>query len=334
MTLTATTQPIFSPRPKPVLTRPIEIREGVAMRPGILSDDPSLIEGAPPPRMRILSDRPAPVLTTPIPAPLPTPDLPRVVSIGSILQGGRWRTEAMRSHSRPVLYWFTRGQGRATISGRTRGFTPHTAFLLPPGTMHGFDMIGQVTGMLVFLPRAMAGAFGPDPLRLSFRDGQRQMELTALIDALRAAADIDDALADEALGHHAGLLAIWLKRAESETAVPAGHDLARRFTAMIETDFGRGLTVADYAARIGVTPTHLSRVCRAACGRSAHTILTSRRLYEAQTRLADGTDPVAEIAHASGFGSPAYFARAFRKATGRSPSDFRRSASRQIPFPT
>ena len=103
---------------------------------------------------------------------------------------------------------------------------------------------------------------------------------------------------------------------------------------MIDADFSTGLSVADYAARIGVTPTHLTRVCRAASGRSAHALLTSRRLFEAQRRLADGCEPVADVARASGFGSPAYFARAFRKATGHSPSDFRRAAKGHVHFPT
>ena len=35
-----------------------------------------------------------------------------VVSVARMAQGGRWRTEAMRSYDRPVLVWFTRGQGR------------------------------------------------------------------------------------------------------------------------------------------------------------------------------------------------------------------------------
>ena len=195
--------------------------------------------------------------------------------------------------------------------------------------MHGFDLIGTVTGMMVFLPRAMNDTFGAQSLRMGFREGQKQMELTALIDDLRRAGEVKDAFAADAQSHHAGLLSIWLRRAGGEPVAQKENDLAAVYTTMIEADFGRGLTVSDYAARIGITPTHLSRVCRAACGRSAHDLLVSRRLYEAQSRLADGSDPVCDIAERAGFGSPAYFARAFRKATGQSPSSFRRAAGRR-----
>lgn len=328
--LTATFQPIFSPRPKPRLTAPVPVDK--ATDPGTQASEPTALAAkSVPTDASIFSDRPAPVLTSAIPD---APDLPRVVSIGSLISGGRWRTEAMRSYTRPALYWFTRGQGRATLAGHTRGFTPHTGFLVSPGTMHGFDLIGNVTGMLVFLPRATAAELEDAPGRLSFRDGQRQMELTAVIDGLREACEARDDLAAEAMRHHAGLLSIWWRRAGAQERAGAESDIVQAYSALIEADFHEGLTVADYAARIGVTPTHLTRVCRATSGRSAHELLTSRRLFEAQSRLARGTDPVADIARASGFGSPAYFARAFRKAVGKSPTAFRQAETRHGPFPT
>jgi len=45
---------------------------------------------------------------------------PRLVAIPRLAAGGKWRVEAMRSLSEPCLLWFTKGQGRITISGVTR----------------------------------------------------------------------------------------------------------------------------------------------------------------------------------------------------------------------
>ena len=75
----------------------------------------------------------------------------RITPLQQLAKGGRWRTEAMRSYSQPVLYWFTRGQGRITVQGATYGYGPHNAVLLPANTMHGFDTLGQVAGSAVFL---------------------------------------------------------------------------------------------------------------------------------------------------------------------------------------
>ena len=73
-----------------------------------------------------------------------------VYSVARMAQGGRWRTEAMRSYDRPVLVWFTRGQGRLTVAGRSMGYGPHNMIFLPAQTMHGFTTTGPVLGSVVF----------------------------------------------------------------------------------------------------------------------------------------------------------------------------------------
>ncbi|MGB3314183.1 MAG: hypothetical protein WBB85_07205, partial [Albidovulum sp.] len=54
----------------------------------------------------------------------------RIVPIPRLAAGGRWRVEAMRSLSEPMLLWFTKGQGRITIAGSTRGYTANNAVFI------------------------------------------------------------------------------------------------------------------------------------------------------------------------------------------------------------
>lgn len=259
-----------------------------------------------------------------------------VVSVTRMAQGGAWRTEAMRSYDRPVLIWFTRGQGRLTISGRNCGYSPHNLVFLPPQTMHGFSTMGPVLGSVVFLPDTPAHDWPQEPLHLRLHDVRLQRELTATIDAMLKEQDSDCALSNAALSHHAGLLSIWLSRtaeAHADTPNPspgvrvdtAAHRLAEAYTSLIERDFRHAEGVQHYAALLGVTPTHLSRVCRKVAGRPALDILTDRRHFEARRLLRDTNMQIAEIARQSGFSSPAYFTRAFRARSGQSPSEFRES---------
>lgn len=305
--LTATPQPIFSPRPAPELTRPI----APITAPEAAPDQRSAAPLAPP------------------------PDRVDVQSLGALAQGGRWRTAAMRAHRRPALYWITRGQGRATIAGTTRGFGPNTAFLLPPGVMHGLDLLGQVAGWRVLLPAGAVLDWPDTPCRLCLRDGRRQLELTALIDALRAEVEAERPHREAALIHEAGRLAVWLARAaddrETEPAASRYGRIAARYADLIESHFADGRGVAAYAERLGVSATHLARVCREVSGRSAHDLLIDRRLYEARRLLAQGEASVGGIARATGFTTAAYFARAFRAHTGLSPSAFRATARGQAP---
>lgn len=264
------------------------------------------------------------------------PDLPPIEtqSIARLAQGGRWRTEAMRSYDKPVLLWFTRGQGRLTIAGRTCGYGPHNLVFLPPRTMHGFSTMGPVLGSLVFLSE-QPGCVWPDaPLHIRLHEAQLQRELTAMIDAIEREAEADLPHSNRALAFHAGLLSIWLSRtadSHSDIGAPspgtrldtAAHRMAEAFTALVERDFRKPDGVQHYASLLGVTPTHLTRVCRKVSGRAALDILTDRRHFEARRLLRDTRLKVSEIAERSGFASPAYFTRAFRARTGQSPSEFR-----------
>ncbi|MEO1365467.1 MAG: helix-turn-helix transcriptional regulator, partial [Pseudomonadota bacterium] len=80
------------------------------------------------------------------------------------------------------------------------------------------------------------------------------------------------------------------------------------------------------AAALGVTPTHLSRACKASTGRTAAELLTERTLYAARISLMETTVPIQDIARHLGFGSAAYFTRFMQQHTGQTPSALRQSA--------
>ncbi|MEM9425788.1 MAG: helix-turn-helix domain-containing protein [Pseudomonadota bacterium] len=267
---------------------------------------------------------------------LPETETPpvEIISVARLVQGGRWRTEAMRSYDRPVLIWFTRGQGRLTVAGRNSGYGPHNLVFLPKQTMHGFTTMGPVLGSVVFLPDEPALDWPVEPMHLRIHEVQQQRELTGIIEAIQREVTAGEDLSNRALTYHSGLLSVWLNRtAESYAHLPnpssatrldtAAHRLAEAFTALVERDFRSPSGVQHYASLLGVTPTHLSRVCRKVAGRPALDILTDRRHFEARRLLRDTNIQIAEVARKCGFTSAAYFTRAFRARSGQSPSEFR-----------
>jgi len=263
-------------------------------------------------------------------SPLPSPF--RIVPLARLAKGGRWRTEAMRSYGAPVLLWFTRGQGRITINGVTAGYGPHNAIFLPRGTMHGFEMNTQVHGTIVVFPAGMEGQLDlpEEVVHLRLREADKHSELNRLIDNLQRELDGRSPQAEKAMLCHAGLLSVWLDRQitgdeAAQTRNDAAGRLATAYAALVETGFHSTKSVRDYAAELGVTPTHLSRVCNKACGRPASAILADRVHYEARRLLSETHLPIKDIARSLGFTSPAYFTRAFQNHTGRTPSEFRKS---------
>lgn len=254
---------------------------------------------------------------------------PRVIAIQRLAAGGRWRVEAMRSMSEPLLLWFTRGQGRATVAGLTRGYGPHNALFIPAGTMYGFEANAQVFGSAVFFGAACRLPLPIAPLHLRIRDSAPQAELTGLIDSVQRELDSDRPGQSRAAMHYLGLMSVWIERQASQQAPEpkraATRNLVERFTALLERDFRTGLGVADYAAALDVTPTHLSRVCRSACGRPAHALVQDRLLFEARRLLAETSLPINEVSRSLGYTSAAYFTRAFTQHVGKTPSAFRKS---------
>jgi len=257
----------------------------------------------------------------------------KVVPLSRLMQGGKWRTEAMRSYGGPMLLWFTRGQGRITVNGVTRGFGAHNAVWLPAHTMHAFEVMGQVNGHALFFPDGLELPLPEEPQHLRFRDAIPQAELSHLIDNLEREITGDLPLRERALEYHAGLLSVWLERqmVAMEGDIPtelAAQRLSSAYASLVERDFRKGRSIAEFAADLGVTPTHLTRSCHQACGRSAHEILADRIFFEARRLLKESSIPVNAIATELGFTSAAYFTRAFQKATGDRPTSFRKSKER------
>ncbi len=267
------------------------------------------------------------------------PDIPlqnayRVTTLGrgsgTLSTENKWRTEAMRSHRTPTLLWFTRGQGRITVAGVTRGFGPHNLVYLPTRTMYAFEPVGQVMGFAVHLPDDPTLALPEEPLHMRFREVIQQNEITGLIEGLQREIEGDRPGRDRAMAFQAGMIAVWLERQmsimpEYDLTPDASRRLAAAYTALVENELRDGRTVAHFAAELGVSPTHLTRACNVACGRSASAILSDRVHYEARRMLRETDLPINQIAEKLGFHSAAYFSRAFHKHTGISPRDFRRA---------
>ncbi len=261
-----------------------------------------------------------------------TPSVLRLVPISRLAAGGRWRVEAMRSLREAVLLWFTQGQGRITIAGTTRGYGPHNAIFIPPGTMHGFEVTPRVQGTAVFFGRDH-GLDLPDAVHvLRLRDPISQKELIGVLENIQREIEGDRPGAARAAQHHLGLLSVWLERQILRAGTPeplpgrslAAQRLVARYATLLERDFRSNVAVADFAAALGVTPTHLSRACRATCGRSAHMLLEDRVLFEARRLLTETKLPVKAVAEHLGYNSAGYFTRAFQKAAGMTPSAFRK----------
>jgi AraC family transcriptional activator of pobA len=124
-----------------------------------------------------------------------------------------------------------------------------------------------------------------------------------------------------------GVLLAWVARQLAAASIgdAQANDsvLVQRFKALIEQNFASHWKVSQYAKALSISPTHLSRLTRAANGMSALRMIEARLMREARRNLAYTNLSVSSIAYTLGFSDPAYFSRVFTRDAGISPKAFR-----------
>jgi len=94
---------------------------------------------------------------------------------------------------------------------------------------------------------------------------------------------------------------------------------------------GEVLALPALAARLGVTDRHLRRIFQAVHGVAPHDYLTTQRLLLAKQLLTDTTQPVTQVALASGFASLRRFNAAFVERYRLNPTQLRRERGQAAP---
>jgi AraC family transcriptional regulator len=92
---------------------------------------------------------------------------------------------------------------------------------------------------------------------------------------------------------------------------------------MVEAAAGAGPSLADLAAACAVSPRHLSRLFRNTTGTTISAFVAEARIRRAKRLLACPDRMIKVVAHDCGFRNAAAFAAAFRRATGRTPRQYR-----------
>ncbi|MCL6285531.1 helix-turn-helix domain-containing protein [Ruegeria sp. 2012CJ41-6] len=255
----------------------------------------------------------------------------RLLSLPQLAPLGRWQLELPHDRADHLLLWVTRGQGVALFDGARAGIGTHNAIFVPARQLLAIDLGRQCFGQALVLPVGSAPSLPDRPVHLRVRDVTTQNELAGLLDAITREQDNGKSLNSKAVLAYCELAAIWLQRViETEpapTRASAARRLARRYFDRLVHAHATGASMADHAAALGVTPTHLTRVCKSQTGRTAAALLTGRVLHEARAALVQSNRPASHIAKDLGFSSAAYFTRFMQHHTGLAPSAIRRSAA-------
>ena len=260
------------------------------------------------------------------------------VSIQPLAQFARhpsWTREFLHSSERHRLIWITRGQSSATFAGKNHQYGPNSVMVIPAGTMHSIDVKQTVFGTIMEINPFDFLSMPTEPVHLRIRDALAQGRFVALVENLQREISNPDSGHRRACLFHAGIIGVWLERTimagqHGDIRPAATQRLVTNYMQLVEDLFSTGKNVTDIAARMNVTPTHLTRCCKKVLGKSSLTILNERIHYEARICLANTKAPVQDIAQTLGFTSAAYFTRAFQAIAHTTPSQFRAAHSKSL----
>jgi AraC family transcriptional activator of pobA len=244
-----------------------------------------------------------------------------------------WELEPHRHARLHQVLVLESGGGVAHIEGEDIPLPARTLLNIPVGTVHGFSFQPGSDGFVITLPddlvdaslegtgatRRTLAAFGVAREGRVLRGVVRQIwsEFTRH-EAARAL--VLRGLCATLLGLVARALA---SRAKPDTGDAATPRLFSRFETLLEAHHAEQWKVARYAAELGVSPTHLSRITRELTGLPASGVVHQRLMREARRLLAYTSMSITTVAYALGFTDPANFSRTFTRLFGCSPRAFR-----------
>lgn len=97
------------------------------------------------------------------------------------------------------------------------------------------------------------------------------------------------------------------------------------FKSLVEKHYAEQWNVQEYADKLNISPNHLNALCKKETGKTAIHMIHERLLLEAR-RLLYSTDlNIKQIAAELNYTDIAYFNRFFKKQTGLTPLDYRKS---------
>jgi len=262
-------------------------------------------------------------------------DLPDVVHCETIEARSLVHDWEFKPHRHARLHQFLlmdAGGGQALIEECQHALHAGDLVNMPMGVVHGFVFEPGTQGWVItvaseLLEQTLHDTEGLRPLLQQPRIVQATQEMKRIVQSVFteyptrgfARAHVLRALSTVLAGLVAR--ALW---SANPTEARTEQGLQKRFEALVEQHHLEHLSVADYANRLAVTPTHLSRVMRQATGQSASAAIEARVIREARRNLAFSNLSVSEIAYQLGYSDPAYFSRVFKRATGQSPRMFRK----------
>lgn len=251
-------------------------------------------------------------------------------------------------HLVPEMFVQVSGSTLFRFPGGRMRLLPGEICIVPRGVPHGETaaphdgapflnavFISRVPDIGFHFARGGGAAGGPVGMNVRFFPSTHAARLVGYLDDATEFAHAGTPQGATALrGVMTALLATLLTALRGGSAADAGRGEPFKVAQArnhVMVNFGNpDLCVSGIASWLGCTPDHLSALFRRTTGRTLTGFINEQRLDHARRLLEVSNLNVSEVAVASGFAEAGYFTRLFRRATGTTPSEYRRTNAARL----
>ncbi len=250
---------------------------------------------------------------------------------------------APHRHKFYELLYLTGGQGEHIVDFKNYELSPPVLYFLSPEQIHFWNLSEKLKGYVFlfnedFLVSSLIDRgnmeidFFQDMMECpSFSlNPEQQTTLEPLIQAMVAEYNGKEESQQSVLQAYFHIFLVTIQRICGEPQEnPEQSSLLRQFKKCIGTDINCNIDVKKYAAKLGVSVSHLRNTIREQTGKSPNQLIRHAVIMEAKRLLIHTDLSAAEISYSLGFEDPSYFGRYFKREAGVSPRGFKSQISKK-----
>lgn len=247
-------------------------------------------------------------------------------------------------HDYYTILLVLKGEGKHVIDFQTHDLSGHQAYFISPGQVHQVIEESKSIGYSIVFNASFLAA---NNIPLDFIEDVHlfQTEGSAPPMDLEQAAEStlrnyceemlrwytsEQKLKEQALG---SLLKLFLISSNNYCTLPmnsgeeleAGKTILKRFKELLNVHYSHWHSASDYAKALNISPDQLNRTIKSLIGKTVKESIQDRIVVAAKRMLYFTELSAKEIGFKLGFDEPSHFSSFFKKCTGQSPTDFKKS---------
>lgn len=261
---------------------------------------------------------------------------PTLLYSGSLSKSQDFR-DSRHSHYFLEILFVVDGKGTVEINDRTFSFSKNDIVIYNPDVIHAEQSspdepleVDFIAFDKIQLNKLPPNVILPPDANCIFNAEPFAPVLTRLFDIIREELTVKDEFYSEIVKNASYTLLMYIFRVINRTldsvTLLNKANILNIVLPYIEKNFLQNISLSDIAAECFINKYYLSHVFSENFGMSVGQYIRAKRLELAQTCIRETRRPISDIACQCGFSDLAYFNRLFKKATGQTPLQYRKTS--------